>query len=61
MARRPKRSAIKDTSSVEMKNPANNAATKLAKPVMPKKLTVVGENILALNRPGPRAPMSPIA
>jgi hypothetical protein len=44
-----------------MKKPANSAATKLAKPVNPKKLTVVGVKMLALNKPGPSAPISPMA
>ena len=35
-----------------MNIPANSEAIKLARPVMPKKLTVVAVKILALNRPG---------
>ena len=52
IARRPNRSARNPQIAVPMNRPTNNAATKLATPVVPKKPRVVAVKIPAFTRPG---------
>jgi hypothetical protein len=50
-----------ETQSATTNSPAKNTAMKLANPVTPKMLAIVGVKIFALKGPGPKAPISPIA
>ncbi len=52
MVRRPKRSATKPKSAVPTNSPRNNAATKLATPVVPNRPRVEDVRIPLRTRPG---------